>query len=163
MKELQDNILGQVTFNEYFWEIAKDVPFLGRNVVFYIDPEDKSNPGISDKQRAVYHSILNMPLNTKNVAAPAIFNNYLEIRDAVDPEPPHIDRPEDVWNHVEIIHILKPIHRNSQHKYFFIDFNCDWEEEHGLELLFKNGQLILVTQAEGIWGNAEWQQKYINE
>jgi hypothetical protein len=163
MKEIQDRVVGRVTFNGYFWEVANDVPFLGRNVVFYIDSEDKNSPDISDKQRAVFQSILNMPLDTKDVAAPAMFDNYLKVKDAVDPEPPHIDGPEDVWNHVEIVNILIPIHRSSRHEYFFIDFNCDWEEEHGLELLFRNGQLILVNQAEGLWSNAKWQQKYIDE
>jgi hypothetical protein len=163
MKEIHDDALGRLRTDGDFLVAAQEIPFLGKEVEFYIHLENEDRAGVSDRQRAAIQSVLDLPGNTKDILAPAMFDNYLEARNDMDPEPPLIETPGKVWDHVKIINVIIPVHGRSQHRYFFADFRCDWEEEHGLELLFRDGQLIRVSQPDGLWGNAAWYSEYINE
>ena len=52
-----------------------------------------------------------------------------------------IDSPKDVWKHIqfgdEAMVIRRPYHDKGI--YISLECNCDWEEEHGLQIVFKNG------------------------
>jgi hypothetical protein len=54
--------------------------------------------------------------------------------------------PEDIWNFVYPSEILIDQEENGDF-YLVVSGECDWEEEHGLQLVFKNGQKL--TKASG--------------
>ena len=69
----------------------------------------------------------------------------------------------EVWRHVRLTQVTVPQHGATADRYVFVDGECDWEEEHGLELLFKNEHLFKVGPQEGLAQNVEWLNYYINE
>lgn len=70
---------------------------------------------------------------------------------------------DEVWNHVEVTDLLVPKHAKSQDRYCFVSGECDWDPEHGFDLLYKNGELFEVGQQRGLALNEEWQLYYISE
>jgi len=57
-----------------------------------------------------------------------------------------IETPKDVWNFVVPVEII--IHWDEIGDiYLCVSCECDWEEEHSLQLVFKNGQTL--TRASG--------------
>ena len=51
--------------------------------------------------------------------------------------------PEDIWNHVQP-QLLFVASRDDMpgHSYVVVEANCDWEEEHGLMLVWKDGKRL---------------------
>jgi hypothetical protein len=52
--------------------------------------------------------------------------------------------PKVIWDHVQPRHIFTQHDRSSPAKeaYVVVECDCDWEEEHGLMLCFRNGQTV---------------------
>jgi len=55
-----------------------------------------------------------------------------------------IDSPADVWKHVQLGSepIVSRRPHGDQGIYISLECGCDWEEEHGLQIVFKNGLLV---------------------
>lgn len=52
----------------------------------------------------------------------------------------------DIWNYVKPIEVV--IHWDEQEDFYLcVSCECEWEEEHGLQLVFKNG--LTLTRATG--------------
>ena len=65
-------------------------------------------------------------------------------RDRGDPE--YIEAaPERIWQHVQLgseLHISR--RRHGDHAiYISLECNCDWEPEHGLQLVFREGRAVV--------------------
>ena len=77
---------------------------------------------------------------------PHIFKYYLDIKENIELEDdfPSISQPSEIWN---FIHLGKEAivgRRPYGDKSIYISFecNCDWEPEHGLQIVFKNGAFV---------------------
>jgi hypothetical protein len=61
-----------------------------------------------------------------------------------DPEYVHVSTPEEVWRHVQLGR--KPLVRRRAYGdkavYVSVECECDWEPEHGLQIVFKNGLVV---------------------
>lgn len=55
-----------------------------------------------------------------------------------------IAKPEDVWKHIELNGSPVVTRRPSGNRlvYVTLECNCDWEEEHGLQIVFKQGLFV---------------------
>jgi Domain of unknown function (DUF6985) len=72
--------------------------------------------------------------------------------DPEDDEYISIASPSDVWTHVQLGKEPIVSRRASGDKaiYVSIECNCEWEPEHGLQLVFRNGnQLVKVGPYDG--------------
>lgn len=61
-----------------------------------------------------------------------------------DPEYVVITSPSDVWGHVQLGDEPMVTRRKYGDKgiYISLECNCDWEPEHGLQIVFKNGENV---------------------
>ncbi|HQU82707.1 MAG TPA: hypothetical protein PKY59_06270 [Pyrinomonadaceae bacterium] len=83
-----------------------------------------------------------------------VFNNYREIQDYYDTQtwgapPLQINHENEIWQYVNPGSVF--ICRGSNiddNIYILITCECDWEPEHGLQLVFKNG--LELTKVSGI-------------
>jgi len=79
-------------------------------------------------------------------AEPHIFRYHKDIIGHWDPVDDEyiIDSPSDVWKHIELGH--KPIfsrnHFGDRGIYVSLECECDWEPEHGLQIVFRNGNTV---------------------
>jgi len=55
-----------------------------------------------------------------------------------------IDRPADVWRHVDLgsVLVVARDHGSGRDVFVSLESNCAWEVEHGLQLVFKNGREV---------------------
>ncbi|WBA43002.1 DUF6985 domain-containing protein [Hymenobacter canadensis] len=81
-----------------------------------------------------------------------VWANYQEVVEAVGEDLDiRIDTPADVWAHVH----PREIHiswrdRRDEDIYLSVECACDWEIEHGLQLVFRRGRMLTrVSQCDG--------------
>lgn len=154
--EYKHEIIDNVTDERFYWTIKKFLSFLKQEIKIMFDKEDKES-GITEKQLMAYQGITKLPDSFLKDSNKGIYENYIYVSDSVDPKPPKISGSDNVWEHIRVDSILIPRHKNSQHIFFFLEIECDWEEEHGLEILFKDYKPILFTQQEGLSSSEEWE------
>lgn len=80
-----------------------------------------------------------------------VYKYYLQTLEFLDIEPLDLKSENNIWNFVRPIeiHINWPADKPV---YLLVSCECKWEEEHGLQLVFKNGKL---TRASGHDGHDE--------
>lgn len=90
-----------------------------------------------------------------------VFQYYRDCGEYWDPdygEYPAIDTPHDVWKHVHLGREALVMRRayGDRGIYVSLECNCDWEEEHGLQIVFKNGLRVnKVGEYDGHCTNAD--------
>jgi hypothetical protein len=115
------------------------VTFNGAQVPVEIEPE--ANGELSTPQREALRLLQNLPSDVLELAAPAVVQNYEVYREAIgDDELPPLEAPVDVWKRVEPTSFFIPPHDETTTPTFFLQAECDWDPEHGLEVRFRNGQ-----------------------
>ena len=74
-----------------------------------------------------------------------------------------IESPSDVWAHVRLGCEPMVVRRASGDKgiYVSVECNCDWEIEHGLQIVFKNG--LRVNKIGPYDGHLTLSDAYNNE
>jgi hypothetical protein len=86
--------------------------------------------------------------------APRVYRDYeRSIGTFVNPEDEiRIATPRDVWGHVRFngVRVIRS-HWGDKAVYVQLGANCDWEDEHGLQLIFRRGREL--TRVSGIDGH----------
>jgi hypothetical protein len=99
----------------------------------------------SDEVHAAIHTFLSMDDSALRAAAPAIFEYYRYITEAVIDDDDmdwyvEVTDPDDVWNHIEVGPYA--IVRRDGRVYVSVECECDWEPEHGLQIVFRDGRTV---------------------
>ena len=82
----------------------------------------------------------------------ASFRYYRDFSEYVGLEEPVIASPEAVWEHIEPLGAIFIASAESEHAYVSVEFNCTWEEEHGMEWVVRDDQTpIWVGPYEGYY------------
>jgi hypothetical protein len=76
-----------------------------------------------------------------------LFADYRDVFDAVG-EGPAIAGPEQVWAFVRWTNVIVP-RQGVGSRFVFVQGDPAWEEEHGVELLFRDERLIRIDRASG--------------
>jgi len=90
-------------------------------------------------------SFLSIDSSVLEAAEGHVFQYYQDCKGAwEDDEAVEIESPGDVWDHVQLgsepVVSRRPY--GDEGIYISLECNCDWEEEHGLQIVFKNGQRV---------------------
>ena len=140
------------------------VPLLGRDLRVVVAPERRA---VSTAQREALRELLRMPPERAgDFVHPLALDCWYacqEYETDGDRPPVRLRKRDQVWRHVDIGEVLVPRHGRSRDRYVFLHGGCAWDEEHGLELLLKNGRLLRVGRQEGLFCNEEWDLYYIGE
>jgi hypothetical protein len=154
-------------YTQFFIEAKLHVPVLGRIVEVSVDPEDSSSKLPSPSQLRALDAFLALAADQKEdwTHQVALDCHYTCLRYEIDGEDPpmRLTKRSDVWKHARLGQLFIPQHGTSADRYVFVCGGCDWEDEHGLELLFKNERLFKVGQQDGLAQNEEWSLYFINE
>jgi hypothetical protein len=106
---------------------------------------------VEDQNKEELHTaianFLSIDASVLSAATPHVFQYYKECNANWTPEDDEfltIKSADQVWAHVRIGN--KPIVSRRRYGdkgiYISLECNCDWEEEHGLQIVFKNGSTI---------------------
>ncbi len=120
--------------------------------IFYPDLENDIN-FFSDANRSV-KNFLKKNNRDRLLLSNSIYKNYRETQDYYDtrsfgPSPLNLNDEEEIWNYVYPDEIF--VCRDSMEDesiYLLVYCGCEWEIEHGLQLVFKDG--LELTRVSGI-------------
>lgn len=162
-KTMQIPLLGTVAKDERFdWLYSAPVPlavFGNKEVCIVLDGYEE------DENKQDFHaaigSFLSIEADVLKVAEPQVFSYYGDMNcdwNPSDAEYVRINTPGEVWNHVqfgkEAFIGRRPF--GDQGIYVSVECECDWEPEHGLQLVFRNGESICkVGPCDGHVTNAD--------
>jgi hypothetical protein len=94
----------------------------------------------------VVGNLLSRTRDTLLGVSPDLENYCNDIDQFLDPEDEfHVDNPNDLWNHVRLGDEVYVERRNygDRKLYATIECGCDWEEEHGLQLVLREGLAVI--------------------
>jgi hypothetical protein len=98
----------------------------------------------TDEFHETIANFLSVDSSVLDEAAPAIFEYYQDCNadwEQGDPEYVGILRPSDIWSHIrfdEAPLITRRLHGDKA-VYVSLECRCDWEPEHGLQIVFRKG------------------------
>lgn len=130
-------------FKDWYRSESIQVPVLGgkscRIVVRRYD---------EDSNREDFHTaipnFLSIDQFVMKAAEPHVYRYYKDCYEGYGSEEdgfPLINAPKDVWRHVRLGSepMVERRHYGDKGIYISLECGCDWEEEHGLQIVFKNG------------------------
>jgi len=148
--------LGELTTDESVpeWLVSREVEvpyFPGAKLKFIL--EDVEGDDRPDEFAAAVARFFALATRDRDHAAPYVFTFYRQICEALgdDEIEARITSPADVWKHVHPteIHVSRR-HRADKKVYVQITAECDWEPEHGLQIVYREGcELKRVSMQDG--------------
>ena len=135
------------------WLVSEPVSvpyFDGQPLTFTLDGLTEADT--EDVQSAVT-AFLGLGADARRAASQFVFQNYRRMVEAVgdDQVDCHIKSPDDVWAYVHPTEIyVSRRHRRDMLIYIQITAECDWEREHGLQIVYRRGvELSRVSDQDG--------------
>jgi hypothetical protein len=160
--EITSKIIGQLKQEEGFpdfWESLEiEIPFFDNKKLVIIfmgfEPEqDKTFIEEADKALANFFKLTSIDRNSISKLAYKNCMNFLEDIGFDDSDEPlrQVKDQNEIWNFIYPSRICvsrRPY--KEQDIYIMIDCECDWEQEHGLQLVFRQGkQLTRISEQDG--------------
>ncbi|MDX8456835.1 hypothetical protein RFM98_29275 [Mesorhizobium sp. VK9D] len=115
----------------------------GKKCTVLVEGYDEEPP-VGDFDDAIAN-FLKAPNTVLTSAQPHIFRYYLDVKESVEPEDdfPSIGSPSEIWKFVQLGEEAFVSRRQRDNGiYISLECNCDWEPEHGLQIVFKNGHVV---------------------
>ena len=137
------------------WLVSEPVSvpyFDGQLLTFTFTLDGLTNTDAQDAESAVA-AFLGLRSDARLAASRYVFQNYRRMAEAVgeDEIDCHIGSSDDVWRHVHPTEIY--VSRRSRRDmliYIQITAECDWEREHGLQIVYRRGsELCRVSDQDG--------------
>ncbi len=122
------------------------VPMLGRDKRTIVLQGYEDDP----KKGEFHAAIKNFLAGDRTVlerASKHVYRYYLDVKEGVDDDEegfPRIKTAATVWKRVQLgaEPSVRRRHYGDKKIYVSLECNCDWEPEHGLQLVLKNGRSI---------------------
>lgn len=160
---MQIPMLGNMTLDErYGWIYSAPVylKMLDRDIQFILEAYEED--GNKQDFELAIREFLSLGHEVLNAAEPHIFAYYRDVNgdywEPSDQEYVGISTPGEVWDHIEFgekVHVLRRFY-GDKGVYVSMECNCDWEPEHGLQIIFRNGQWVSkVGSYDGHLSNAD--------
>lgn len=144
--------LAQHNRYEHWWESEKEikVPFFDNLPIKFTVMAEKNDIN-EDFDRAI-NNFLQLGENQRLEASKYVFKNYSKHIEAVgeDEFDFKVNNKNDIWNYVHPTAIYVRKRAKDNLVYVQIAAECDWEIEHGLQIIYKDGcKLSRVSAQDG--------------
>jgi len=163
MKQIESKVIGKINQNAEFddwWESEPiQIPFFENKQlkIMFMDfiSEDDDKEFVIEADNAL-EIFLSKKQEEKLELSEIVYNYCMEFLSAVEYDEKskslrEIKNKNEIWKYVypEEIHITRR-HRRDEDIYLVITCECEWEQEHGLQLVFRKGkQLIRISDQDG--------------
>lgn len=152
---MKSSIVGELTALEhdenYFESAPYPIPYFDNEPIKigFVDAIDKQYLAKADEALKQF-----LRLNSSDkIADTAVVKQYYDdVQQWETMEPLNISASEQIWNYVHPSEIVIDWNEKGE-VYVVVSAECDWEEEHGLQLVFKAG--VRLTRAGGHDGHYE--------
>jgi uncharacterized protein (TIGR02996 family) len=110
---------------------------------------------VQNVQATALAQFLAIPPDQRAALLEPLFENYRACLEAFG-EGPEIADPEQVWSFVRWTDVLVPRQGPGRNRFVLVQGDPAWEVEHGIEMLFRDEELICVDQASGCASDCFW-------
>ena len=175
-KEITTKTIGKLTQDDNFsdWWKSSDIeiPFFDNQKlpIIFMDFEPENDKSFIEEADNSLINFLNLTNQDRFSISELAFNNCMEFLDAVefdeaDEELREIKNKNEIWNFIHPTEIyVSRRHRRDKDIYVQVACECDWEEEHGLQLVFRCGkQLTRISDQDGHLTEADAYDKPDNQ
>jgi hypothetical protein len=151
-----DPVLGPLRWDGSFWAGSAKAPALGTKVALRVaaDLDDPEEP--TEHQRAAYAAVAPRVATLRPQVEKLIVSHYNAVkenyRDGVLMTPariarqvPDLKKPADIWRLLSKPAIHVPYAKRKGPKLVMIDFDCTWDDEHGVRVVIRDGRATRVT------------------
>ena len=159
---ITSNIIGQLQqdpqFPEWWKSAPVDIPFFDNKklTITYVGFEpDQDRSFIADADQAIANFLQLTATNRKAITSLAYKNctDFLEAVEYDEEDAPftQLNDPHEIWNFIYPNEVfVSRRNRRDQDMYVQIDCECEWEQEHGLQLVFRQGKkLTRISSIDG--------------
>ena len=137
--------LGELTQDPHIpeWLVSTEIAipyFDGMAMSFIL--EDIADDASPEDFATAAGNFLALTAEHRQQATPQVYDNYLEVKRVCrmyDWDIPEIDI-KDIWSHVYPQEIILNRGYDDQRIDLRITAGCDWEQEHGLQLVYRDGR-----------------------
>lgn len=138
-------LLGELYEHKHIpeWLCSKPIPvplLKNKELPFIIKLENLENS--SNLVNEALENFLKLDNDYRLKISDLVYENYKECLDDGEFEPFEINDNKDIWNYIYPQEIYIEERRKDKLIYIKIACECEWEEEHGLQLVFQKGTRI---------------------
>lgn len=146
------------TWEDDFWVTEKHVPFLGETVEITVIPEDGQEARPSPRQLAAIDALDDLPPEILEKIDNAADGHRRRVDDLINLAEEGLGdiQRDNIHEHYEIDEVVIPPHGTSPRIFQFISAECDWEEEHGMEILLCDGKVVSCTNQDCLYLENAW-------
>lgn len=161
-KEIISKIIGQLRQEDSFpdwWKSSEiEIPFFDNEklTITFMDFEPEHDKTFVDEADQALTNFLKLTSTDRNSISDLAYKNCKDFLDAVsfdeeDESLRQINKPDEIWKFIRPTEIyVTRRHRRDNDIYIQIACECDWEQEHGLQLVFRQGkQLTRISDQDG--------------
>ena len=152
MEKITSKIIGdlfQDSFDDWWKSKPVFIPYFNVNLeIIFIDFAPNEDVNFIEEADVALSDFLNLSENNRNEISVLVHKNCTDFLDMVEydefDEPLHqIKDSNEIWNFVQPNQIyVSRRHRRDKDVYIQVSCSCDWEQEHGLQLVFRQGKKI---------------------
>ena len=162
IKEITSEVIGQLkqvdSFPDWWKSSAIEIPFFDNKklTITFMDFEPEHDKTFIEEADLALINFLKLKTTDRNLLSDLAHKNYMDFLDAVgfdeaDEPLRQIKDRKEIWDFIqpaEIYVTRRPF--KEQDIYVLITCDCDWEQEHGLQLVFRKGkQLTRISDQDG--------------
>ncbi|MET4073148.1 hypothetical protein [Hymenobacter sp. UYCo722] len=158
MNTLESQVVGILIRDSHFddlWVTREPVavPYFDNALVTVtFDGVAEELPDCLREADAALRNFLQLSPADRLAATAVVLANYQEMLDAADIEPLDLPEPSAIWQHVQPRNLVVTEETEGAERDFYIQIEgeCDWEEEHGIALVFRQGRMLTrLSQYDG--------------
>lgn len=148
-------LLGELTQDldiPEWWESAPvPVPFFSGKALPFVVEEEWQGTSYPAAAHDAVAAFLALGDADRLAISDQVHANYRHSAERTGDGDPKVDDPLQIWNHVTPVEIhLRRRLIEDRDFYIQIDCNCDWEKDHGLQIVLRRGnQLVRVSDQDG--------------
>ena len=112
-----------------------------------VEEEDVDLAALRGPIEAAVENFLGLSPDSREELTGLVYANYQEVLNDCDLPPLPMGSKSDIWKYVYPKAVSVKQHWEEEDIYVIVTGNCEWEPEHGLQLVFRNGDKISSVSA----------------
>jgi hypothetical protein len=134
------------------------LPFQAETLPVVYEKED-AEPTRRQRQVAEQIEAFSASIGPKiALASQAFYDDYADWGPAIEA---NVQR-SDLLRHIHFEEVVIPRLGQSSHDWWFLSGRCDWEPEHGIEVLLDGSEVVSVGPCDCLFLNEEWDRYLID-
>ncbi|MFM9950047.1 MAG: DUF6985 domain-containing protein [Saprospiraceae bacterium] len=158
-KEIISSVIGQLKQDKNLpeWWVSDEIeiPFFDNEklTITFMDFEPAEDKTFIDEADQALTNFLKLNINDRNSISDLVHKNCIDFLDAIEFDEDNdqlkqLNNKHEIWNFVYPTALFVTRRNRRDHDiYVSIDCDCEWEQEHGLQLVFRQGKKLTRVSA----------------